>query len=257
MLTMQNPSGGFASYEPIRGPAALEWINPAEVFGNIMIEYDYPECTTSVVTALSHFRKHFPQYRQQDIQRTIDRAIKYIHAAQTPEGLWFGSWGICFTYATMFALESLSLAGETYSTSPRVKKACDYLVSKQMSDGGWGESYRACATMKWENHERSQVVQTSWAIMALMYARYPHRRVFERGTRLVMDRQLPDGSWAQEAIEGMFNKTCSIAYPNFKFSFTIWMLGRADIYMAELDKAQPQGLDENGSSHANGNSMLH
>jgi lanosterol synthase len=33
MLTMQNSSGGFASYEPIRGPAMLEWINPAEVFG--------------------------------------------------------------------------------------------------------------------------------------------------------------------------------------------------------------------------------
>jgi lanosterol synthase len=45
--------------------------------------------------------------------------------------------------------------------------------------------------MKWENHEKSQVVQTSWAIMALIYARYPHRKVFERGTRLVMERQLP------------------------------------------------------------------
>ena len=76
------------------------------------------------------------------LRKTLDRAIKYIHAAQTPEGLWIGSWGICFTYATMFALESLSLAGETYKTSSRVKKACDYLVSKQMDDGGWGESYR-------------------------------------------------------------------------------------------------------------------
>jgi squalene cyclase len=51
--------------------------------------------------------------------------------------------------------------------------------------------FQACATMKWENHERSQVVQTSWAIMALIYAQYPHRKVFERGTRLVMERQLP------------------------------------------------------------------
>jgi lanosterol synthase len=48
---------------------------------------------------------------------------------------------------------------------------------------------------------------------------------------------IQDGSWAQEAIEGMFNKTCSIAYPNFKFSFTIWMLGRAHLYLEELDKA--------------------
>jgi squalene cyclase len=44
LLTMQNKSGGFASYETINGPKILEWINPAEVFGDIMIEYDYPEC---------------------------------------------------------------------------------------------------------------------------------------------------------------------------------------------------------------------
>ena len=33
MLSLQNPDGGFASYEPIRGPAWLESLNPAEVFG--------------------------------------------------------------------------------------------------------------------------------------------------------------------------------------------------------------------------------
>ena len=42
----------------------------------------------------------------------------------------------------MFALQSLSLAGETYETSDSVRRACDYLVSKQRADGGWGESYK-------------------------------------------------------------------------------------------------------------------
>jgi hypothetical protein len=42
-----------------------------------------------------------------------------------------------------------------------------------------------------------------------------------------------DGSWAQEAIEGIFNRTCAISYPNFKFSFTIWMLGKAHKYLEE------------------------
>lgn len=37
MLSMQNSDGGFASYEKIRGPAFLEWINPAEVFGQTHI----------------------------------------------------------------------------------------------------------------------------------------------------------------------------------------------------------------------------
>lgn len=33
LLTMQNKGGGFASYELIRGPKWLEWLNHAEVFG--------------------------------------------------------------------------------------------------------------------------------------------------------------------------------------------------------------------------------
>lgn len=33
MLSLQNPDGGVASYEVIRGPQWLEFLNPAEVFG--------------------------------------------------------------------------------------------------------------------------------------------------------------------------------------------------------------------------------
>lgn len=33
-----------------------------------MIEYNYPECTTSVITALSIFRRHYPDYRTADIE---------------------------------------------------------------------------------------------------------------------------------------------------------------------------------------------
>ena len=43
-----------------------------------------------------------------------------------------------------------------------------------------------------------------------------------------------DGSWPQEAIEGVFNKNVAISYPNFKFAFTIWMLGRAHHYLREM-----------------------
>lgn len=73
---------------------------------------------------------------------TIKKAIKYLHAAQTPEGGWVGSWGICMTYATQFALESLSLVGETYETSLHVRRACEFILSHQREDGGWGESYK-------------------------------------------------------------------------------------------------------------------
>ena len=33
LLSLQNPSGGYASYELVRGPKWVEWLNPSEVFG--------------------------------------------------------------------------------------------------------------------------------------------------------------------------------------------------------------------------------
>ena len=207
LLTMQNPSGGFASYENVRGSEYMEYLNAAEVFGRIMVEYDYPECTTAVVTALSLFRDHDPLYRKADIASTLAGAVKYIRDAQRADGSWYGSWGICFTYAGMFALESLASVGETYSTSARVKRACTFLLAKQKADGGWGESYKSCETAIYTQHENSQVVQTCWALIGLMHAEYPDRGPIERGIRLLMHRQLPQGGWAQEAIEGVFNKS--------------------------------------------------
>ncbi|TEB29090.1 lanosterol synthase [Coprinellus micaceus] len=234
ILSLQNGDGGFASYELIRAGSWMENLNPAEVFGKIMVEYNYPECTTSAITPLAIFRKHYPNYRVADIDLSIQRAVHYLHAAQTPEGGWVGNWGICFTYAAMFATESLALVGETYTTSPYSKKACEFLISKQREDGGWGESYQSCEQNCWVEHKDTQVVQSCWAIMALMYAKYPYIEPIERGVKMVMDRQLPDGSWAQEAIEGVFNKSCAISYPNFKFSFPIWMLGKVDKYLQQL-----------------------
>ena len=211
LLSLQNPSGGFASYELQRGSEYLELLNAAEVFGRIMIEYDYPECTTSVVIGLSYFRNHDPSYRATDIKKTIDGAIRYIHNSQRPDGFWYGAWGICFTYATMFAAESLRSVGELYSNSLYSRRACDALLAKQRPDGGWGESYRSCEISEWVEHpDGSQVVNTCWALLSLMYAECPARAAIEKGVKLVMGRQQSDGGWLQEGIEGVFNKSWQV-----------------------------------------------
>jgi lanosterol synthase len=205
LLTMQNKhSGGFASYEIQRGSELLEYLNAAEVFGRIMVEYDYPECTTAVVTVLSLFQT-FSDYRSAEIKKIKEEALKYIRRAQRPDGSWYGSWGICFTYAGMFALESLGSVGETYENSERVKRGCDFLLSKQMADGGWGESYKSCEQKRYVHHEKSQVVQTAWACIALMEAGYPDKAPLKKALTMIMSRQQPNGEWLQEAIEGVFN----------------------------------------------------
>ena len=176
--------------------------------------------------------KHIPIHLTAEIQKTIDKALEYINNAQRPDGGWVGSWGICFTYASQFALQSLASVGQFYDNSQTSRKGCDFLVSHQNEDGGWGESYRSCETSEYVSHpEGSQVVNTAFALLSLMAAKYPNREPIDKGIKLIMARQQANGEWLQEGIEGVFNKNCMIAYPNFKFIFSIWALGRyAKVY---------------------------
>ena len=243
LLTFQNTTGGCASYEPQRGSELLEWLNAAEVFGRIMVEYDYPECTTAVVKALSLFSKYWPDYRADEIKKQKLRMVNWIKTDQRKDGSWYGSWGICFTYATMFALESLESIGETYETSKYSKRGCDFLVSKQRPDGGWSESFHGCEKMRYIEHPSgSLVVQTAWAILGLMYAEYPDRAPIERGIKFLMSRQQDNGEWLEEAIEGVFNKSAMITYQNYKFTFPIMALGR----WASLEEERTAGGVSNG-----------
>jgi cycloartenol synthase len=56
----------------------------------------------------------------------------------------YGSWAVCFTYGTWYAVRGLVAAGRTFKNSPAVRKACDFLLSKELPSGGWGESYLSC-----------------------------------------------------------------------------------------------------------------
>ncbi|KAJ3167937.1 Lanosterol synthase (Oxidosqualene--lanosterol cyclase) [Geranomyces variabilis] len=226
LLRMQNSDGGFATYEATRGPKVLEKINPAEVFGDIMVEYSYPECTTAVLLALKTFHANQPDYRADEIAAATKEGLRYVRGSQREDGSWFGSWAVCFTYATWFGIEALAASGETYADGRNVKRACDFLVAIQHEDGGWGEDYTACETGEYQAHVKSQVVHTSWAILALLAAEYPDAAVIDRGVRVLMARQQPDGRWLQEQIEGVFNRNALIAYPNYKFVFPIWAMGR-------------------------------
>ncbi len=50
---------------------------------------------------------------------------------------------------------------------------------------------QSCEACVWMEHENTQVVQTSWAAMALIYGKYPHTEPIVKAVELVMSRQLP------------------------------------------------------------------
>lgn len=105
-------------------------------------------------------------------------------------------------------------------------QACQFLISKQMADGGWGEDFESCEQRTYVQSAESQIHNTCWALLGLMAVRYPDVDVLERGIKVLMDKQLPNGDWPQENIAGVFNKSCAISYTAYRNIFPVWTLGR-------------------------------
>jgi len=225
ILSLQNKDGGWATYEQTRGMPWLELLNPSEVFSNIMIDYSYTECTAACIRALCEFQKAYPYHRREETAGAISRGAEFIKSKQLADGSWLGSWGVCFTYGTWFAMEGLITAAEN-PESLCIQRACDFLRSKQNEDGGWGESYESCVQKKYIPHKQSQVVNTSWALLALMAANYPDRQLVDKGIRFLIQRQQTDGDWQQQGISGVFNSNCMITYTAYRNVFPLWALGR-------------------------------
>ena len=102
ILSYQNEDGGWATYENNRGYGWYELLNPSEVFGDIMIDYSYVECSSACLTALVSFRKLYPNHRTQEILHSIAVGREFLKSIQRKDGSWYGSWGNCFTYGTWF-----------------------------------------------------------------------------------------------------------------------------------------------------------
>lgn len=223
LLSFQNKDGGWASYENTRGPEWLEMLNPSEIFGNIMIDYSYTECSSASMQALAKFKQKFPGYRSKEIETALENGRKFLLSQQRADGSWYGSWAVCFTYGTWFAVEGLLAAGDK---TDAVKRGCEFLVSKQNADGGWGESFESCVQKEYVAHHESQVVNTAWALLTLMAAGYADKKVIDRGIEFLISMQEPTGDFPQHGISGVFNHSCGITYTSYRNVFPIWALGR-------------------------------
>jgi cycloartenol synthase len=137
------------------------------------------ECTSAVIQALVSFRKDYPGHRREEIDKCINKADGFIQSIQRSDGSWlvlklyfefcaclesplkprnwctlslismsihnrYGSWGVCFTHGTWYAVRGLVAAGRTFKNCLAIRKACDFLLSKELPSGGWGESYLSC-----------------------------------------------------------------------------------------------------------------
>jgi lanosterol synthase len=236
ILRRQNEDGGFGSYEARRGSMVLRRFNPAEIYGNCMLEYSYTECTGSCVRALAWIGRQLEGNSGDDVgedlsrrlRRAVDKGKAFLLAQQHESGAWLGFWGINGTYGTMFAVSGLLAAG-VGRTNPAIVRACRWLVETQRKDGGWGESYIGMLQNRpvpLPDHVPSTATQTAWAVLALLEAAPHERLAIDRGIDLLRSRQQADGRWPDELATGVFFNTAVLDYVLYRQIFPTWALAR-------------------------------
>lgn len=229
ILSYQNGDGGWATYENTRSYAFLEYINPSETFGDIMIDYSYVECSSACMQSLAAFVKQYPAHRASEIAKAMARGQRFIESIQRTDGSWYGSWAVCFTYGTWFGIWGLIAGGATYASSPAIRRGVEFLLSKQRANGGWGESYLSCQDKVYSQlpDGRSHVVNTAWAMMSLIAAEQHKRDAapLHEAARYLVSMQEANGDWPQQEIMGVFNRNCMITYANYRNIFPLWALG--------------------------------
>lgn len=227
LLKYQNRDGGWATYERRRGGAWLEWLNPSQLFSDIMVDYSFVECTSACVQALAESRDRMPPHLQARMNTAIRRGQRFLLRRQRADGSWEGAWGICFTYGAWFGVQGLRASGLPQQAEP-LQRAARFLIDRQNADGGWSEDCRSCVERRYIPRADSSTVNTAWALLALQEtATTPAQQTaVSRGIEYLIRRQQPDGDWPPEPMTGVFNRTCGIHYDNYRRYFPIWALAR-------------------------------
>jgi squalene-hopene/tetraprenyl-beta-curcumene cyclase len=85
---------------------------------------------------------------------------------------------------------------------PWIRRAVEWLKSKQNDDGGWGESCLSDRDPSWRGRGASTASQTAWALIGILAGEDEIGEQVIRGVRWLLERQNAAGSWEETAFTG-------------------------------------------------------
>ena len=131
----------------------------------------------------------------------LRRAYDYVRREQEDDGSWFGRWGVNYIYGTGAVLPALAAIGEDMS-QPYVRRAVQWLLVCQNTDGGWGESCGSYVDPALHGAGPSTASQTAWALLALLAAGETESSPVSRGVSYLIDTQRKEGCWEEPYYTG-------------------------------------------------------
>jgi len=192
LIAMQCRGGGWGAFDKDNDKTFLTKI-PFCDFGEAL---DPPS-----VDVTAHVVEAFGKLGLGADHPSMVAAISYLRREQEPDGSWFGRWGVNYIYGTGAVLPALAAIGEDM-TAPLVARACDWLLSRQQANGGWGESCASYMDASMSGRGSATASQTAWALMGLIAANRPaDRDAIERGLAFMIERQ-SNGTWAEPEYTG-------------------------------------------------------
>lgn len=218
MLGLQSKNGGFGAFDancdreylnmiPFADHGALLDPPTEDVSGRVLL-----------CLALSGMREQY--------QEEIQRCIAYLREKQRPDGAWWGRWGSNYIYGTWSALAGLALVGEDV-TQPYIRKAVEWLKSRQNADGGWGETNDSYfdPSLAGINNGDSSPDRTSWALLGLFAVGEGHSPEVRRGVEYLLSEQRQNGLWSHPSHNAPgFPRVYYLKYHGYTAFFPLWAL---------------------------------
>lgn len=216
---LQSRNGGFAAFDADNTYDYLNHI-PFSDHG-ALLDPPTADVTARCVSMLAQLGE------TRDTSLVLARAVDYLLTDQEKDGSWFGRWGMNYIYGTWSALCALNAAG-VGPHAPAVRRAVQWLLGIQNSDGGWGEdgeSYK----LDYRGYEPapSTASQTAWALLGLMAAGEADHPAVARGIDYLSRTQGSDGLWPEERFTATgFPRVFYLRYHGYPKFFPLWALAR-------------------------------
>jgi sporulenol synthase len=181
LMAMQNSDGGWGAFERNRYKSLYRSL-PIENFKDVAIDPSTADLTGRTLEFLGNFVKMTIRHPK------IQAGAAWLINHQEEDGSWMGKWGVSYIYGTWAAITGLCAVG-VKNDHPSIRKAVEWLKNVQQMDGGWGESCKSDKERTYIALPYSTIVQTSWAVDALMAACDTPTPEIEKGIRFLTSSQ--------------------------------------------------------------------